>query len=318
MANTQSVEQNGNGSKTKEIPVTAKPMIEEVRLIPIDQILIDDAWNVRSGDWKDKASADLETGESFEGLVQAIAQSGLKTRIVVQLAPKGAPKPYILREGFRRTAACKQLLWKEIPAVIRSYENETDARFDNLLENVARKNLKPADLAWGIGQLVKAEPKLTGTVIGRRLDLSQTYVSLLLSIFTNMKPGIFKAWRESAIKVSVEEARAVAMVEKDQQEQAWAAVVGGSNAGSDEEEGKKKKSSWVDKFKKSAGELGFNLGTMQRLGYLEDLKGEWLDIVENVITMPDKAVKRHRESVANALEKGFNEGLKEPPTDSDE
>lgn len=109
----------------------------EVREINIENIAVS-AQNTRKK---------LQAGEedsSLEDLARSIRQKGLLSPIVVRAM---GPKNYELIAGQRRLLACKRLGMQQIPAIVRTDLDDTDATAISLIENVHRADMDPLDKA---------------------------------------------------------------------------------------------------------------------------------------------------------------------------
>lgn len=109
----------------------------EVRDLRIEDIVISE-YNIRK---------DLEAGTedaSITDLAESIRDKGLLNPIIVRKLPNGT---YDLVAGQRRFLAIKKLGWSTVSAIIRDFEDDTDAAVISLIENVHRADLNPIDKA---------------------------------------------------------------------------------------------------------------------------------------------------------------------------
>jgi len=144
----------------------------EVKEIPIDQIRVS-ALNTR----KDLGAGNEDS--SIEDLAGSIKEKGLLSPVMVRLTRSG---DYEIIAGQRRFLACQKLGWSNIPALIRSDVEDTDATAISLIENVHRAEMNPMDksrafaaLQDGYGGDVRRVSKETG--IG--LATVKRYLALL-------------------------------------------------------------------------------------------------------------------------------------------
>src|SRR5258708_531278 len=124
---------------------------EVIANIPLSAIHADPNRNARSGKWKLDSGFDEES--AVAGLKDSVRVCGVKDPVKLRPTPD-ADRPFALVSGFRRYAASEELKLETIPGVVREM-TEAEARLENTRENTARTDLKPADLAWAVGELVK-------------------------------------------------------------------------------------------------------------------------------------------------------------------
>jgi ParB family chromosome partitioning protein len=93
--------------------------------------------------------------EHIDDLAASIDDLSLLQPIVVRRVKDedGATKPYELVAGHRRLAAVQSLRWVNVPALVRDDDAEK-ARITNLVENLQRDNLTPADEAAALRALM--------------------------------------------------------------------------------------------------------------------------------------------------------------------
>ena len=110
--------------------------VPKVELIPIDRLSIS-LLNVR------KSIGDLTD------LKSSIKSQGLLQPIIVRPKNKG----YEVVVGQRRFLACKELGWKEIPAIVRDL-SDREALIFSLTENIQQDTLDPIERAEGVQALI--------------------------------------------------------------------------------------------------------------------------------------------------------------------
>lgn len=133
-------------------------------LIPVDAI--DPAPNVRS-----------DIGD-IDGLAATIAEHGILQPIRVR--PAGAGRFHVLL-GQRRVAAARAVGEALVPAVVDNGEPDPDRdRIAQLIENVARQDLKPMDLARALRAALDAEPSLTQKALAERLGFTGAWLTNIL------------------------------------------------------------------------------------------------------------------------------------------
>lgn len=103
----------------------------ETQKIPTTEILCDPTFNCRG----------FVSPQSCLDLKNSIAEDGLDFPIQIQLWDKSPLHKYRIVSGHCRYTACRMLGWKEIPAIIRVFKDEAEARSANLRENIQRRDL---------------------------------------------------------------------------------------------------------------------------------------------------------------------------------
>ena len=110
----------------------------EVKLVPIDQIDLEDATY--------RFRLDLRTGP----LERSLKAQGLQVPIILRARGAGQKKHQLI-SGFRRVTAAKNLGWPEIGAIIRDdLESDEDIFKAAVLENTERKTYSDIDRAMVI------------------------------------------------------------------------------------------------------------------------------------------------------------------------
>ncbi len=295
---------------------------ESVKFIPLSLIEIPDNWNTRSGKWQDASNGPAEEGESFEGLRGSIRANGQDTACTVTENAVGAKKPFRLVAGFRRTRAIALNGVEDgnkdpnVKCIVKKYD-AVQARAANLRENTGRDSLKPADLAWGIADLLRLQPTLTDKQIGIELDRSQTYINLLHRIMAGLNPKVAGLWRDASKDVPVSQMIELAeKCSKDRQEEQFAVLLKGPPEKED-----KGPNAWKDSVKKRCHAAGFMLGTLERTGVLKMNKsalGTEVEWYKDAVSVPSKADNRDHGVFSRVFAKGYAEGLTPPPEEADE
>jgi len=280
---------------------------DKMTWIALTDIVVRPEWNARGGDWT--KAVDPETGEGWEQFAANIKENGVKVPVEARPAKGGKVE---LVSGFRRHKAATEAGLKEIPVIVRELSEE-EARLANIRENTARQNLRGADLAWALNELVKENPvyRQAGgdTLLATHVGLGQPHVSKLTKIMADTKVGITKQWRDATVPISIREIYAVAGLPKEKQDAAWAEVLGAKSANG----ASKGPNAWKDAVRKKAHDFGFQLGTLVRLELILDVKGDWRDVLEAAIKMPGEKCKiNDKISFAKHLENGYEEGMADP------
>lgn len=187
----------------------AKQVVTDLQNIAIKDILVDHKLNSRllrdskGQSYEGKKSGDDDT--SIATLAAAIKKNGLAPIEVVENA-KG-PKKFSLVSGFRRMEAITSVLgWAAdtlIPAVVKPAEIATDSTartVANLLENVQRKGLSPAELGNTFAKLEATGIKAAS--IAARVGLSASYVTNLIRLKKTLSPKIWKEFEAGVSKAT--------------------------------------------------------------------------------------------------------------------
>lgn len=117
--------------------------------------------------------------EKIEALAQSIKEHGLIQPIILTPSENGM---YKIVAGERRWRAAKKAKLKEIPAVVRNYDNEQVAEIA-LIENLQRENLNPIEEAIGYNLLIE-EFNFTQEIISQRVGKSRSAVANSLRLLS--------------------------------------------------------------------------------------------------------------------------------------
>lgn len=117
--------------------------------------------------------------EKIEALSESIKEHGLIQPIILTPSKNGT---YKIVAGERRWRAAKKARLKEIPAVVRSYNEEQVAEIA-LIENLQRENLNPIEEAIGYNLLME-EFNLTQELISKRVGKSRSAVANSLRLLS--------------------------------------------------------------------------------------------------------------------------------------
>lgn len=117
--------------------------------------------------------------EKIEVLSQSIKEHGLIQPIIITPSDNGM---YKIVAGERRWRAAKKANLKEIPAVIRSYNEEQVAEIA-LIENLQRENLNPIEEAIGYNLLME-EFNLTQELISQKVGKSRSAIANSLRLLS--------------------------------------------------------------------------------------------------------------------------------------
>jgi len=114
--------------------------------------------------------------EALEELSNSIKEHGVFQPILVRKATEG----YELIAGERRLRASKLAGLKEIPAIIKEFDDQSMMEI-SILENIQREDLSVVEEAKAYEQLIK-KLKYTQDKLATRLGKSRTYVTNILRI----------------------------------------------------------------------------------------------------------------------------------------
>jgi len=145
---------------------------EEVRLIPVDQI-IPSPYQPRT----------LFDDDKLDELCQTIKTHGIIQPIVVRMRNQ----LYEIIAGERRWRAVKKLEWGKIPAIIKEI-NDGQAASIALIENLQREGLSSIEEAIAYKKLIEIH-ELTQESLAQRLGKSQSTIANKLRLL-NLSPVI--------------------------------------------------------------------------------------------------------------------------------
>lgn len=203
-------------------------MTDPIAEIPLDQIIADDLFNVRSGNWR----ADLD---ELEG---SIEKDGQEVPGRVSPTKKTTPdgrQMFALISGFRRFESLKRLANRGVvrPFLASVSEmSQPEALEHNLRENVGRANLTPADTAFGVWRLhnatIAAGSYKSPEEISRAVCLPRQSVQHYLTIMRRCDAKVLAKWRSAPIPVSVYDMLSLARQPKDQQADEYKKILRGA------------------------------------------------------------------------------------------
>lgn len=284
--------------------------IETVQSIPISEIAADLKWNSRSQGYLTAPGDGPNESRGILGLAESLEKDGQDTACIVRPNPTKGKEAYALVCGFRRFEGVSRLASEKkavkgqavghINVIIREM-TEAEARALNVRENSNRDDLSMPDLAWGVAAMARTGMKQEA--IAAELNKTQGYVSKLLRIMTEVKPGITKHWRESAQPATLLDMTALAQTPEGEQDAKYKAMC----AGEGKEAKKRGPSAWVDTARERAEKAGHMLGTLERHRYIKvlDDKTDIAAIVYDVTKIKDTVTKKQEASIVKAFVKGL-------------
>jgi hypothetical protein len=276
--------------------------VETIVALPLSAILVDWKWNTRKATMVDGRVASTATANAgasqtteFANLKLAIATDGQENAVIVRLNPDPRTreqKPYSLVAGFSRYEALRQLAeegakaspqvapgnydisWLKNPtikAIIRQMD-EKEARFENLRENSTRSELRGADMAWGIAQLMLLDDSLFEhggeTRLAHRLGKSLGYINQVSKVVKGLMDqdnlDLLTEWREHSKDIGVSQMQKIASVEdaESQREIFRKLASAGRDTSARGQDG------WVERAKREALLRGEAIGKLERDGII--------------------------------------------------
>lgn len=135
--------------------------------IPLDEI--------RSNPYQPRVIFD---SEALEELANSIKEHGVIQPIIVKKGIKG----YELVAGERRTRAAKLAGLKNIPAIIKEF-NDVEMMEIALIENIERENLNPIEEAKAYENILKIN-NITQEELAHKFSRSRSYITNMLGLLT--------------------------------------------------------------------------------------------------------------------------------------
>ena len=160
-------------------------LIKRVELIKLENIVDDPRFQ----------NCRLKTDEGeLRALAESMRLEGLKELVTVVEAP-GDKGEFLLRNGFRRTTAARLLGWKEIPAIVLPKDTpEVEEKWANIIENTARINLGPYEIA-NAARIMRDEYSVSASDFAARAGYTESYVWKLLRCLDKLPAEIIEQWR---------------------------------------------------------------------------------------------------------------------------
>ena len=135
--------------------------------IPLDEI--------RSNPYQPRVIFD---SEALEELANSIKEHGVIQPIIVKKGIKG----FELVAGERRTRAARLAGLKNIPAIIKEF-NDVEMMEIALIENIERENLKPIEEAKAYENILKIN-NITQEELAHKFSRSRSYITNMLGLLT--------------------------------------------------------------------------------------------------------------------------------------
>ena len=187
-------------AETQETPVEAQPEEQRDEVMSLAIRLIDPNREQPRKKFDEDAMNDL---------AQSIRAVGVLQPIIVAPGQEGR---YTIIAGERRYRASRIAGLKEIPAIVRDWDEQTRLEAA-LIENLQRDDLNPVEEAMGVRRLMD-EAGLTQERVAERLGKSRPAVANLLRLL-NLPEAVLKLLREG--QLSAGHARALVTVDPHRQ-----------------------------------------------------------------------------------------------------
>ena len=324
MAETQQTA-HADTNGTKKAPMANETVLQ------ISEIEADYSWNARDKSRATSTNDHATDDEDKEtpgilGLAASMETKGQDTPVDVRPHPtkKGM---YSLMTGFRRFTAVSKLMADKksvmflnpgfIKVKVHANISEAEALELNLRENLLRENLIGCDLAYGVKRLHKQDPARTAKAMAISLGKSQPYINTLINIADKADDKVFAKWRALQTRaVSVEDMKEISELPKDKQDAEF------DKRAAAKEVSEKGPNAWIATACKNAAKIGFQLGELEREGFITFSKKAEMGPEENVRsfvkfkvkTGNGKKVKAATErKIAAALMAGILRGKEPPP-----
>ena len=183
---------------TVEEKIVEETPKDEITMINIDEL--------RSNPYQPRKDFNEE---ALKELAESIKEHGVFQPIIVKKAIKG----YEIIAGERRVKASKLAGLKEVPAIIRDF-NDTQMMEIALLENLQRENLNAIEEATAYKKLIETL-SLTQDSLAKRLGKSRSHITNMLGILT-LPEEIQKDIIDK--KISMGHARVLSKIENKEQQ----------------------------------------------------------------------------------------------------
>ena len=137
----------------------------QIKKIPIEKI--------QPGPWQARKLFD---NEDLEDLSNSIISKGIVNPVLVTPSEKTDDSGFYLIAGERRWRAAQIAKIHEIPSIIITNINSTDASIISLIENVQRKNLNAIEEAKGFNEIIN-KYKYTQDKVSKTIGKSRVYIT---------------------------------------------------------------------------------------------------------------------------------------------
>lgn len=180
-----------------EKEVVATTPESDIKMIPIEEI--------RSNPYQPRMHFDEE---ALNELADSIKEHGVFEPVIVKKSIKG----YELVAGERRTKASALAGLKEVPAIVKDFDDQAMMEIA-LLENIQRENLSPIEEAQAFKNFMM-KTNMTQEEVAKRFGKSRSHITNLLGLL-NLPDSV----QEHVIKgeISMSHARVLSKLENNDQ-----------------------------------------------------------------------------------------------------
>ncbi len=272
-AEAESVEESSEVVQAFEptYSATAKSK-EKMMTVKCGTIILRQAWNSRKeatiGETKKDPSGEEWPDNRLDASIRGRLEDGKSPLIndpEVELLKDGSVQA---TSGFRRIGACVRIDPEmEIQVKVRATtgdpkQDDLDGRFDNLIENVQRTDLRPWELAEGFFQLTQHHPEIKAKQIAEKTGLGDRYISNLLRVRRKLCPELWEEYRQKGESMRVNDLIKVCSKPAEEQVDAYNAILRGESETEDEDEKKRKKTpkfkTWLKQTEKQLAKQGLS------------------------------------------------------------
>lgn len=164
-----------------------------------------------------------ENPEEWAAFVNNIRTQGLQQPPGVQYRKRGRGGAYHLVFGFRRYAALTEIHGTDaVVTFVVVKGNKADARLVNLLENMARRDLAPFELADSL-HWQKRHAGMTTTDLAEKVGIVPNYVDTLVRLREKLHPDLWQRFVEYGAKPPI--ATFIKCVSKEDQVGTWESIM---------------------------------------------------------------------------------------------
>ena len=228
--------------------------------------------------------------EEINKLSETIKEHGIRQPLTI-LKSINSPNKYEVVSGERRLRAAKLVGLKKVPCIIIRDERHADEI--SLLENIQRQDLHPIELARAINFLLDDKPYGAKSELGRKIGLSKSQISELLSLLS-----FSQEVQDELLKESVrgrEHFRKLLSIKTTSEQLQYIRSLVGTNADALEGSKRKKMSRSIVRLSVIDGVLKVQSYSLNRISLKEreDVRRALLSLVEQ---LEDKTVRGREQS----------------------
>jgi hypothetical protein len=293
------------------LAVVKSALNEQVFEAPLSEVYIDYSWNVRSGNWQDDLD-ELETSMMPDGPDGRVVQD---QPVVVRPHPcpePGSP-PYALVSGFSRCTCIRRIADRQgvkdpkVWLIIRMLD-EGEALAMNLRENLARNQVKQADIAVQLWKLyrwteiergVYLQPEELAPLVGS----NPIAVARMLEVMRKGSNDLIQLWQNSRTSVNLLDlVEIVRNYNKLQQKQAFHALLLHQH---------RIKPTQRASIRSRAGQQAYEVGTMlavlENEGYITINNSKFEQYMHLLVRVPSRGQHLRKFQLCRVLKDAYNE-----------